>query len=56
MVIILNVVARYTGNTLHCLYGGDAGCWFLDTGFLKVVILILSSIKHPVSSILPALA
>jgi hypothetical protein len=44
------------GKTWYCPHGGDAGCWFLDTGFLKVIILILSSIKHPVSSIFSIMA
>ncbi len=38
-------------NTLCCDYGEDAGCRFLDTGYLKVIIFFYpaSSIQDPVS-------
>jgi hypothetical protein len=41
-------------NTLCCDYGEDAGCRFLDTGFIKVIIFFYpaSSIQYPVSATL----
>jgi hypothetical protein len=39
-------VAKNMDNTLCCPYGEDAGCRFLDTGYLKVIIFF-----YPASSI-----
>jgi hypothetical protein len=47
-------VAKNMDNTLYCGYGSDAGCRFLDTGFIKVIIFFYpaSCIQHPVSEAL----
>ncbi len=53
-VIFVLFVAKYMDNTLCCNYGEDAGCRFLDTGFIKVIIFFYpaSSIQYPVSETL----
>jgi hypothetical protein len=45
-VIFVLFVAKNMDNTLCCGYGSDAGCRFLDTGYLKVIIFF-----YPASSI-----
>jgi hypothetical protein len=49
-------VAKASNGNVSSLYWNDAGCWFLDTGFKMITILILTSIEYQVSSILPLMA
>jgi hypothetical protein len=50
-VIFTLFVAKNMDNTLCCGYGEDAGCRFLDTGYIKVIIFF-----YPASSIPARLA